>query len=82
MKIYERLKDSFLDKEYFISTTNNYIYILNYDNIELFKDDKIIIKFKKFNLLLLGRKFIITRKNKNELEIKGTLSKMEIINEI
>ena len=82
MKIYERLKDSFLDKEYFISTTNNYIYILNYDNIELFKDDKIIIKFKKFNLLLLGRKFIITRKTKSELEIKGTLSKMEIINEI
>ena len=82
MKIYDRLKNIFLNSDYFISTTNNYIYILNYEFIESFTDTKIIIKFRKFRLLIYGKNFKMSRKNKCELEIKGMLSKMEINNEM
>lgn len=82
MKIYERLKNNFIDKDYFISISSNYVYILNYKSIASFDSSKIKINFENFGLSIKGNNFKITRKNKVEIEISGSFSKMEIINEI
>lgn len=81
MKIYERLKNNYFNKEYYISFNNNDIYIINYKKIIIFESNLIKIKFNNFDLKITGKDFKLSRKTNLELEIKGSFSKMEIINE-
>ena len=82
MKVYDRLKNSFLNSDYYLSFSKDYIYILNYQEIILLTNNKIIIKLISFNIIICGDNFIIKRKSKTELLINGKFSKMEIENEI
>ena len=81
MKTIDRLKNYFFDKDYFISIYKNHIYIINYLEVLDFNNNKIKIRFEKFILLINGIDFKITRKNKYEIELKGNISKLEIIND-
>lgn len=82
MKIYERLKQGFIDKDYYISFSNNYIYLLNYKEIVSFESKRIIVKFTNFRLFINGYDFKIKRKTNVEVEITGQFANMEIENEI
>lgn len=82
MKIYERLKSGFINKEYYISISNNYIYIMNYKSIISFDNKYIKIAFNNFILHIHGNDFKIKRKSKFEIVIDGYFSSMEISNEI
>lgn len=82
MKIYDRLKNGFIDKSYYISFSEKCIYIMNYKKIILFDNDVIKLDFNNFQLLIKGFDFKIKRKTKYELEITGNLSKVEILNEV
>lgn len=82
MKIYERIKQNFLEKNYYISFSDNYIYIMNYKTINRFNDREINIGFNNFNIVVNGINFNIKRKTKIELEITGIFSKMEFKSEI
>ncbi|MBO4601069.1 MAG: YabP/YqfC family sporulation protein [Bacilli bacterium] len=81
MKIVDRFKEQFLNKNYYISFYSNHIYVINYKNIISFSDSIIKVEFNDFNILIKGRNFYITRKNDKELDIEGIFSSMEIINE-
>lgn len=80
MKVYDRLKSYFINKDYYISFSKDYIYILNYKEIQEINDKKIIIKFDNFSIIINGYNFKIKRKLDIEIEISGQFSKMEIIN--
>lgn len=82
MKIYDRLKRSFINKDYYISFSKNYIYLINYKNIISFTSNLMKIQFSNFILVINGCDFRITRKTNIEIEISGKLSNMEIQNEI
>ena len=79
MKVYDRLKNYFINKDYYISFGKDYIYILNYKEILEISDKKIIISFENFLVAIDGYNFKIKRKLDIELEIAGQFSKMEII---
>lgn len=81
MKTIERLKGRFISKDYYISVYSNHIYIINYLNIVDFTYKKVIINFSNFRLIVHGDKFKLVRKTKDELDILGSFSKMEIDNE-
>lgn len=80
MKIYDRLKNCFINSDYYIAINNNSLYILNYKRIEHFDNDLITIKFNNFSIKIYGIDFKMVRKSKYEIEIMGILSKMEITN--
>ena len=82
MKVYDRLKSSFINKDYYISVSNNAVYIMNYKKIITFENKLIKLEFNNFILSIFGYDFKIKRKSKIELEISGDFSKMEITNEI
>ena len=82
MKVYNRLKSGFINKDYYISVSNNNIYIMNYKSIVSFDDKLIKILFNKFMLIVSGCNFKIIRKSNIEIEVLGIFSKMEIENEI
>ena len=82
MKLYNRLKSGFINKDYYISVSNNNIYIMNYKSIVSFDDKLIKILFNKFMLIVSGCNFKIIRKSNIEIEVLGNFSKMEIENEI
>lgn len=81
MKVIDRLKNHFINEEFFISFYKNHIYIINYQNVLDFADKKIKIEFNNFNLQIIGYNFKLLRKNDLELDITGTFNKMEIIND-
>ena len=83
MKVYDRLKNGFIsNNSYYISFSDNSIYILNYKDIDLVNDTKLKISFSNFSIEVIGINLTIKRKNKHEIELSGQISKMEIVNEI
>lgn len=81
MKTYERLKNMVTDQSSYISFYKDYIYILNYQEILKFNSEDFKIRIDNGILNIYGNNFMIIRKSKLELEIKGSLVKMEISNE-
>ena len=81
MKTYERLKNMVTDQSSYISFYKDYIYILNYQEILKFNSEDFKIRIDNGILNIYGNNFMIIRKSKLELEIKGSLVKMEIRNE-
>ena len=81
MKVIDRLKYGFYNKDYFVSIYPNHIYIINYKSIIDFSNEIVKLSFLNFKLVIKGKDFKIIRKNKDELDITGLFSSMEIINE-
>lgn len=80
MKVYDRLKSYFTNKDYYISFSKDYIYILNYKEIKELSDKKIIVSFDTFSIIINGYNFKIKRKLNIEIELSGQFSNMEILN--
>lgn len=81
MKVYDRLRNAFINSDYYISFSKNYFYIINYKEIISFDDRNIKVRFSNFTLIVNGINFKVKRKNNYELEVSGEVSKMEILNE-
>ena len=81
LKIIDRLKNSYKDKDYYISVYNNGIYIMNYESIKLVNNDLVEVLFKKFIVIIKGSDLKIKRKDKFDLELSGNFSSMEINSE-
>ena len=81
MKIIDRLKNSYKDKDYYISVYNDGIYIMNYESIKLVNNNLVEVLFKKFIVIIKGSDLKIKRKDKFDLELSGNFSSMEINSE-
>ena len=81
MKVIDRIKNAIIDDDFFISIYKNHIYIINYDDIIDFSDNKIKLRIKENIFSIYGRGFKLIRKNTRELDITGFFSKMEMNNE-
>lgn len=77
MHINDTLQNFLYDKEYYITIYDNCLYAFNYLKLEKVSNSKIILKFNNFDLLIIGSEFLITKMTKNELRIKGIITKME-----
>ena len=64
-------------EDYFITLYSNHIYIYKYKEIERFSNNEINIKLKDLLLKIIGDNLLITKMEKNELLIKGKITKVE-----
>ncbi len=76
MHLKENLLNFLYDKDYFISIYENYVHVFNYQELVSLKENKIILKMLKFNLVIEGSNLFITKMLKNELLIKGEVIKV------
>lgn len=78
MHIKDTLINFLYDKDYYIAIYDNYIYVYNYINLISLNSDIIVLKLPKFILNIEGKLLYITKMTKNEILIKGKLSKVGI----
>ena len=73
MHIKDTLINFLYDKEYFISIYENYIHVFNYEELVSLTSKLIILKMDKFNLEIKGDNLFITKMEKREILIKGSI---------
>ncbi len=77
----EIFKNYLTGEDYYIIIYSNYVYIYKYQEIIKFTDKFICLKLKKLKINIIGNDLLITKMEKNELLIKGYISKLEKIYE-
>ena len=79
MNIRNKINDYIVDKEYKIIIKNNYVNVINYEEIKDFNDNKIEIINKKNNITkIIGENLIISKMQDNEVLIKGKIKNIEL----
>ncbi|MBD8922453.1 hypothetical protein EGR52_04585 [bacterium] len=76
MNIKDTLVNFLYDKEYFITIYENYIHVFNYKKLISLTSKLIVLEMNKFNLEIKGSELFITKMSKNELLIKGYITKV------
>lgn len=79
MHIIKNLKNFLMDQEYYIDIFGEYIHVYSYEELIHLSSDEIILKLKKFNLKINGSNLIVSGMDKQEILIKGSIDKLEII---
>ena len=69
MNIFKSLSNFLYDKEYFIALYENEVYVYNYYDIIFLGEEKIILDFAKFNLLIKGQNLLVKQLDKKEMLI-------------
>lgn len=79
MNIRNKINDYIVDKEYKIIIKNNYVNVINYEEIKDFNDNKIEIINKKNNITkIIGENLIISKMQDDEVLIKGKIKNIEL----
>ena len=77
----EILKNYLRGEEYYIILYSNFIYIFNYKEIIKFTDKFISLKLDNMKVNIYGNDLLITKLERRELLIKGSILKVEKIYE-
>ena len=75
------LKSYLRNEEYYIILYSNYLYVYNYEEIIKFSDKFISLKLKNMKANITGYDMLITKMEKHELLIRGTINNVEKIYE-
>jgi len=78
MKLIDRLDNYLSDKEYKIIIKENYINIVNYDEIVDFSLTKISVKYKNKIIIIEGINLSIAKMIEEEVLITGNISNISI----
>ena len=78
MKIKNRLDNYLYDREYRIIIKENYVNIINYDEIVDFDSNKISVKYNTKLITIEGLNLTINKMIENEVLITGNISNISI----
>ena len=78
MKILNRLDNYLSDREYKIIIKENYIDIINYDEIIDFSLNKVSIRYKDKLIIVEGKNLVITKMIDEEVLITGNITTIRI----
>jgi sporulation protein YqfC len=67
-----------LENDFKMVLADNYIDILNYQEVSLFDDNRIIIKNKNGIITIFGNNLIISKWMDNEILVSGEVIKIEL----
>ena len=81
MLMIDNIKNYLYDKNYFINIYDDYIHIFNYQRLNDFREDKVILKMDNFTIIIKGNNFLVTKMLENEILIKGDIASLEKIYE-
>ena len=78
MKIIDRLDNYLYDREYRIIIKENYVNIINYDEIVDFNLTKISVKYKNKKIVIEGTNLAINKMVEDEVLITGNITNISI----
>ena len=78
MKIMNRLDNYLYDREYRIIIKENYVNIVNYDEIVDFNLNKISVKYRNTKVSIEGTNLTINKMVEDEVLITGNISNISI----
>ena len=78
MKITDRFSNYISDREYKIIIKENYLNIVNYDEIVDFSLHKVSVRVKNKLILVEGTKLVISKMLEQEVLITGNISNLRI----
>ena len=78
MKLRERLDNYLYDKEYKIIIKENYVNIINYDEIVDFSSNSISVKYQNKMIIIEGHNLIISKMIIDELIVIGRITNIRI----
>ena len=76
MHLYKTIKNFLYNKDYFIDCWASFIHVYGFLDIEILKEDKILLVLPNFKLELCGTQFRVVKLSKNEILIEGELTEM------
>ena len=76
MHLYKTIKYFLYDIDYFIDCWASFIHVYGFLDIEILKEDKILLVLPNFKLELCGTQFRVVKLSKNEILIEGELTEM------
>ncbi len=79
MKIMDRLDNYLYDREYKIIIKENYVNIINYDEIVDFMTTKISVRYKHKRITIEGLNLVISKMESNEVLVTGNINTVSII---
>lgn len=78
MKIMDRLDNYLYDREYRLIIKENYVNIINYDEIVDFNLTKISVKYKNKKIVIEGTNLAINKMIEDEVLITGNITNISI----
>lgn len=78
MKIIDRFREYVLEEEFKISVFKNKVHVMNYQNIDHFDSDKIIIRYSEGNLVIKGKNLVVSKLLVDEVLITGDIKGIEL----
>lgn len=78
MKLLDRLDNYLYDKEYKITVKENYVDIVNYDEIVDFTLSKISVRYKNKIIIIEGKDLTISKMIDNEVLVTGIIAMIRI----
>ena len=78
MKLMDRLDNYLYDREYKIIIKENYVNIVNYDEIVDFTLTKVSVKYKDKIIIIEGKNLTISKMVEDEVLITGNISNIRI----
>lgn len=78
MKIFDRIDNYLVDKEYKIIIKKNYLDIINYEEVKDFSDKEIKIKYKDGITKIIGDNLVISKMLDEEVIIMGNITRLDI----
>lgn len=78
MKLVRNVRDFLLDDDFKIIILKNKLNICNYDSIGYFDNDLIIINYRDGEVLVKGKKLVISKLLSNEILISGFINNVEM----
>lgn len=78
MKLLDRLDNYLYDKEYKITIKENYVDIVNYDEIVDFTLSKISVRYKNKIIIIEGKNLTISKMIDNEVLVTGIIAMIRI----
>ncbi len=75
-----KLRTYILETDFRINIVNNKVNIVNYEEIDHFDSNKIIVRHNRGRVIISGNNLIVTRLLKDEILIEGKIKLIEMNN--
>lgn len=77
MKLFDKLDRYLVDNKYRVTIDSGRVHIINYEEIEDFSSNRVVIRYKEGKTVLEGVDLVVSKMMEDELLITGKLSSIE-----
>ena len=77
MELFNNIKSYILEEEFKATFINEKLNVINYDNIDHFDSNKIIIKYGSKNIVINGESLVVSKLLNKEILIEGKIVNIE-----